>query len=120
MNLHEKINYIEFPVKSIHRAKKFYSQVFSWTFEDYGDEYTAFSDGVMKGGFFKSPQSASTENGSVLIIFYSEHLEDTLEKVLEAEGEIAQEIFAFPGGRRFHFRDISGNEFAVWTDKEKV
>ncbi len=116
MNQHEKINYIEFPVKSLHRTKKFFSTVFAWTFEDYGEEYTAFSDGVMKGGFFKSPLSASTNQGSVLIIFYSDDLEKTLKKVLEAGGEVVQEIFAFPGGRRFHFSDVSGNEFAVWSE----
>jgi predicted enzyme related to lactoylglutathione lyase len=41
---------------------------------------------------------------------------------LEAEirdhgGRIVQEIFEFPGGRRFHFRDPSGNELAVWSDR---
>lgn len=25
-------------------------------------------------------------------------------------------IFSFPGGRRFHFSDPNGNEYAVWSD----
>jgi hypothetical protein len=25
-------------------------------------------------------------------------------------------IFSFPGGRRFHFTDPSGNELAVWSE----
>ncbi|MCL6270310.1 hypothetical protein M3P05_10300 [Sansalvadorimonas sp. 2012CJ34-2] len=32
-------------------------------------------------------------------------------------GEIVRVIFSFPGGRRFHFTEPSGNEFAVWSDK---
>ncbi|MFA0070982.1 VOC family protein, partial [Vibrio breoganii] len=32
-------------------------------------------------------------------------------------GEVNREIFSFPGGRRFHFREPSGNEMAVWSDK---
>ncbi|VAW15709.1 Glyoxalase family protein [hydrothermal vent metagenome] len=26
-----------------------------------------------------------------------------------------KEIFSFPGGRRFHFREPGGNELAVWS-----
>jgi len=26
-------------------------------------------------------------------------------------------VFDFPGGRRFHFIEPSGNEFAVWSDR---
>jgi predicted enzyme related to lactoylglutathione lyase len=32
-------------------------------------------------------------------------------------GTIAKEVFSFPGGRRFHFTDPSGNELAVWSDR---
>jgi predicted enzyme related to lactoylglutathione lyase len=34
-----------------------------------------------------------------------------------AGGVITQAPFEFPGGRRFHFRDPSGNELAVWSDR---
>jgi len=33
--------------------------------------------------------------------------------VQAAGGEITLAIFAFPGGRRFHFRDVAGHELAV-------
>ena len=38
----------------------------------------------------------------------------TIEK---AVGKIVKDIFTFPGGRRFHFSDPSGNELAVWSTK---
>ncbi|MFV2058862.1 MAG: VOC family protein, partial [Thiohalomonadales bacterium] len=115
MTEHEKINYLEFPAKDIDASKKFFKQVFDWSFIDYGPEYTAFSNAGLDGGFFKSDQSNSTETVSILIVFYSKTLEKTQKKIEHAGGEVVKPIFSFPGGRRFHFRDPSDNEFAVWT-----
>jgi predicted enzyme related to lactoylglutathione lyase len=119
MNQHEKINYVEFPARNIEATKAFFTKAFGWSFEDFGPDYTAFSDQGLDGGFFKSELSSSTENGSALIIFYSQELEVTQAKIEGAGGEIIKPIFSFPGGRRFHFTDPSGNEYAVWTDLEE-
>jgi predicted enzyme related to lactoylglutathione lyase len=113
---HEKINYIEFPSKDLAVTKAFFAKVFQWTFEDYGEEYVAFNDAGIDGGFFKSDQVVSTKTGSVLIVFYSAELENTQTKVEQADGRIIEPIFSFPGGRRFHFVDPNGNEYAVWSD----
>lgn len=118
MNEHEKINYVEFPAKDIEVAKAFFTTVFGWSFVDYGPEYTAFSDVGIDGGFFKSDLSVSTENGSALIVFYSKDLDETQTKIESAGGTIIKAIFSFPGGRRFHFADPNGNEYAVWSDIE--
>lgn len=116
MNVHEKINYIEFPSKDLTKTKEFFRAVFGWDFEDYGPEYVAFSDQGVDGGFFLSDRACSTESGSALIVFYSKALEDTQAKVEAAGGNIVRAIFSFPGGRRFHFSDPNGNEYAVWSD----
>jgi predicted enzyme related to lactoylglutathione lyase len=116
MNEHEKINYVEFPAKDIEAAKSFFTEVFGWSFVDYGPEYIAFSNEGLDGGFFKSELAASTENGSALIVFYSKDLNDTQLKIENAGGSIIKPIFSFPGGRRFHFGDPNGNEYAVWSD----
>ena len=118
MQKHEKINYIEFPAKDITAAKTFFSAVFNWSFIDYGSEYTAFSNAGIDGGFFKSDLSTSTENGSALIVFYSQDLEETQAKIEDAKGKITRSIFSFPGGRRFHFNDPNGNEYAVWSEND--
>jgi len=115
MNKHEKINYLEFPAKDIEATKAFFNSVFGWRFEDYGPEYVAFFDAGMDGGFFKSSLTVSTNNGSALMVFYSDNLEQTLSKVTTAGGTVIKPIFSFPGGRRFHFGDPNGNEFAVWS-----
>ena len=117
MNKHEKINYVEFPAKDIETVKEFFTKAFGWKFIDYGYDYTAFSDGVLDGGFFKSELNASTKKGSALIVFYSSRLEQTQVKIENEGGRIIKPIFSFPGGRRFHFTDPCGNEFAVWSDK---
>jgi len=117
MSDHEKVNYIEIPAKNISLAKKFFAEVFAWEFEDFGPDYTAFSNAGIDGGFYTSDQSVDTQQGSALVVFFSEQLEETQSKIERAGGSIVQEIFSFPGGRRFHFTDLNGNEFAVWSDK---
>lgn len=117
MNEHEKINYVEFAASDLEAVKTFFQTVFKWEFTDYGSEYTAFSNAGLEGGFFKADKQSSTSNGAALVIFYSNSLEATQTKVEQAGGKIVQAIFSFPGGRRFHFSDPCGNEFAVWTDK---
>ena len=118
MDGHERISYVEFPASDLEATKSFFSQVFSWSFQDYGPEYTAFSNAGLEGGFFKSDLKANTENGSALVVLYSNDLEETRSKVVDAGGAIVKEIFSFPGGRRFHFSEPSGNELAVWSDND--
>lgn len=114
---HEKINYVELPAKDFEATQKFFGDVFGWTFEAWGEEYLAFHNAGLDGGFYKSELSSTTAAGATLVVFYSERLEETLAKVKKAGGDIVQEIFEFPGGRRFHFTDPNGNEYSVWSDK---
>jgi len=116
MNQHEKINYVEFPAKDLAGTKTFFQSVFGWSFVDYGPEYTAFENQGLDGGFFQSDLASSTAKGAALIVLYSNQLEATLAKVEKAGGSIVRPIYSFPGGRRFHFTEPSGNEFAVWSE----
>lgn len=116
MNEHEKINYVEYPAKDIAATKRFFEAAFRWAFVDYGPDYAAFSNQGLDGGFFRSELSSTSEIGASLTIFYSQNLAATEVKVKNAGGVITKEIFSFPGGRRFHFVEPSGNEFAVWSE----
>jgi predicted enzyme related to lactoylglutathione lyase len=116
MDNHNKINYIEVPARNLAATKLFFSQAFGWSFQDYGPEYSSFSNAGIEGGFFKAEVCAGTESGSPLIVLYSNDLEGSFSRVLEAGGSIVKDIFSFPGGRRFHFLDPSGNEFAIWSE----
>ena len=118
MNLHEKINYLEFPARDIDATKAFFSRAFGWTFTDYGPDYTAFDGAGIDGGFFRATQTASTATGSVLVVLYSADLAQTQAGIEAAGGTIVKPAYAFPGGRRFHFCDPSGNEYAVWSEPD--
>lgn len=111
-----KINYLEMPARDLAKTKAFFSAVFGWEFVDYGPDYVAIGNAGLDGGFFKSDKIATTDNGSALVVLYSSELETTLTKVTAAGGQIVQDIFEFPGGRRFHFTDPNGNEYAVWSE----
>jgi predicted enzyme related to lactoylglutathione lyase len=116
MNEHEKLNYVEFPAGDLAATKSFFETCFGWSFVDYGPDYAAFMDQGLHGGFFKSEKAGTVATGSALLVFYSDELENTLAKVEAAGGSILKPIFTFPGGRRFHFIEPSGNEFAVWGE----
>jgi len=116
MKQHEVINYLELPAKDLPATRRFFESVFGWRFEDYGPTYLAFFEPGLDGGFYQSEQVATAAQGSVLIIFYSQDLAATQQKVEAAGGQITRPVFAFPGGRRFHFTDPNGNEFAVWSE----
>jgi len=116
MNEHEKINYVEFPAQNIQATKSFFESAFGWSFIDYGPDYSAFSNQGIDGGFFKSELNSTTEKGSALIVLYSKDIEASQTKIEQAGGLIVKPIFSFPGGRRFHFTEPSGNELAVWSD----
>jgi hypothetical protein len=117
MSHHEKITYVEFPAKNIAATKAFFQTVFGWRFTDFGPDYTAFTDSGVDGGFYRADKAGVTANGSALVVLYSENLEKTQEKIEANGGKIVKPVFAFPGGRRFHFTEPSGNELAVWSDK---
>jgi predicted enzyme related to lactoylglutathione lyase len=114
MSNDRRIDYIEFPVRDIAANKAFYGGVFGWTFTDYGKDYCAFNDGRLEGGF---THEGEVRPGSTLVIMYADNLEATRERVKAHGGKIVDDIYPFPGGRRFHFSDPNGYELAVWSNK---
>ena len=114
---HDSINYIEWPAKDIGATRAFFETVFGWQFTEYGPDYIDFQDAAINGGFYRAELASTSESGGALVVFYSEDLAATQTKIEAAGGSIVKPVFAFPGGRRFHFCEPSGNEFAVWSDK---
>jgi predicted enzyme related to lactoylglutathione lyase len=110
----QRIDYVEFPVSDVAVAKEFYAAVFGWKFTDYGPDYSSFSDGRLAGGLRLAEEVRS---GGPLIVLYALDLTEVEERIRERGGAIVRKAFEFPGGRRFHFTDPSGNELAVWSDR---
>jgi predicted enzyme related to lactoylglutathione lyase len=108
-----KIAYVEFPVGDLPAVKGFYADAFGWTFTDYGPTYASFDNGGVDGGFNADP---GDRTAAPLVILFAADLEAMEARVKAAGGTISRPIFSFPGGRRFHFRDPSGAELAVFSD----
>ena len=104
------ITYLELPSTNVSADKHFYATLFGWTFEDYGSDYAAFSNSGLDGGFNGGGEH---QPKAPLPVLQTDNLVAMLDKVTFAGGTITLTIFAFPGGRRFHFTDPSGNELAV-------
>jgi len=109
-----RIDYIEFGATDVGRTREFYEKVFGWRFQDYGPDYTSFQDGRLSGGFTKD---APVRHANPLVVIYAGQVEAIEAKITQAGGKIVRKTYPFPGGRRFHCSDPSGNELAVWTDK---
>lgn len=118
--LHHTINYIEFSVIDVAQAKQFYSAAFDWQFSDYGPDYAGIRNREADGECGGICRSDKVVTAGPLVILYSVDLESSLVAVQRAGGRITTEIFSFPGGRRFHFCDPSGNELAVWSDQTPI
>ncbi|GGA69002.1 glyoxalase [Neiella marina] len=114
---HHSVNYLEFAADKLEASKTFFETVFEWQFTDYGPDYAAFVATGIEGGFYRAPLSARTEQGSVLVVLFSSNLEQSEQQIVAAGGVICKPIFSFPGGRRFHFTEPSGNELAIWSDR---
>jgi len=108
-----RIDYVEIPVTDLKRTREFFSSLFGWSFQEWGDDYMSFNDGGLDGGFRRSTEPAPTTG--VLLVFYSENLERDVDRVKDLGATISQDIFSFPGGRRFHFVDPVGTEYAMWS-----
>jgi predicted enzyme related to lactoylglutathione lyase len=110
-----RIDYVELPSVTAHElTRAFYSKAFGWTFTDYGPDYSATGNGTTDVGLQGDGDEALA---APLPVIRVTDLDAAFQSVVDARGVIARPIFAFPGGRRFHFIDPGGNELAVWSTK---
>ncbi len=114
MNLREammaQIDYIELPGQKLAATKAFYEATFGWSFTDFGPQYSATEGLAVDVGLDASDEAVKAP----LPVIRVSNLERAAAAVKAAGGVISVPIFGFPGGRRFHFKDPSGNELAVW------
>ena len=107
-----RFNYVELPVTDIGAAKSFYEAAFGWDLTSFGPTYAATTTGDTDLGL---QADASEATKAPLPVIDVSDLEAALAAVEAAGGRIVRPIFVFPGGRRFHFADPSGNELAAVT-----
>lgn len=105
-----RLNYLELPVRDVAAAKTFYAAAFGRAFTDFGPGYAATMTGDTDVGLNGDPDESTTQPLPVIQV---DDLDATLAEVEAAGGVVTAPIFAFPGGRRFHFRDPAGHELAA-------
>jgi predicted enzyme related to lactoylglutathione lyase len=115
---HHAIDYVEFTVTDIDAAKRFYADAFGWRFTDYGPEYAGIqsprgASAPEVGGLRRDEQVRA---GGPFVLLFSTDLDRSVEAVRKAGGQVVSGPYDFPGGRRFHFTDPSGNELGVWAE----
>jgi len=113
---HHAIDYVELTVTDLAEAKRFYDGAFEWEFTDYGPAYAGIRGpgGGEVGGLRQDDEPPGA--GGPLVLLFSADLDATVAVVEAAGGQVVQGPYEFPGGRRFHFRDPSGNELGVWAE----
>ena len=112
---HHALDYVELDVTDLAETKAFYESAFGWVFNDYGPSYAGIrsSDGDGEVGGLDATQPPTP--GGPLVLLYSDDLDATADAVRGAGGEVTDGPYEFPGGRRFHFVDPSGNSLGVWS-----
>ena len=113
---HHKIDYVEFASADPQASCDFFASVFGWCFTWYGPDYVAFHGAGLEGGIYRDELRNRAGEGGALIVFYSHDLDASLALVRQHGASISKPVFAFPGGRRFHFLEPAGNELAIWSD----
>ena len=113
--VHHTIDYIEIAATDLAAAKAFYAVAFGWEFNDYGPGYAGIRtvDGDREVGGLTTGSAPS--RGGPLVLLFSDALDASFAAVEAAGGTVIAGPYGFPGGRRFHFADPSGNELGVWS-----
>ncbi|MBB2924819.1 VOC family protein [Cellulomonas cellasea] len=118
--IHHSIDYVELPTTDLAAAREFYGAAFGWQFTAYGDGYagirTTAEDGSDEAGGLTLAESSAITRGGPFVLLYTADLDATLDAVTRAGGTVVEGPYAFPGGRRFHFLDPSGNELGAWSE----
>ena len=107
MALH--VDYVEFSSPKFEETQAFFAKAFGWEFIDYGPDYRDIQGAGLGGGLERAPNIAP------IVILKSDDLEASLKTVIEAGAVLIKDIYSFPGGRRFEFREPGGTVLSVWT-----
>jgi uncharacterized protein len=113
---HHAIDYVEITVTDLEEAKRFYSEAFGWQFNDYGPAYAGIQNPKGEGEVGGLRPGDDVRAGGPFVLLFSADLDKSVEAVQKAGGKVVNGPYEFPGGRRFHFTDPSGNELGVYAE----
>lgn len=106
-----EVDFVEFPSTSATASGEFFERAFGWPPTSYGPAYTDVRAAGLTFGF---QADTAEQPRAPLVTIRTDDLAAARAAVERAGGEVTVAPFAFPGGRRFHFREPGGSELAVW------
>lgn len=106
-----KIDYIEFASPKLEETQHFFAAAFGWSFVDYGPDYRDIQGAGTGGGLERSEGLRAP-----LVVLKTDDLEGAFARLKAAGATITQDIYDFPGGRRFEFTEPGGTAMAIWAD----
>ena len=115
-----QISYVELPAPELEQTKTFYSRVFGWEWTEYGPSYVAYEGAAVEVGLNGAGTAAPVHAPGAedpigpFVLVSTGDIEAKQAEVVAAGGEIISPIYPYPGGRRFHFQDPSGNILGVY------
>lgn len=106
--------HIEIPAPSIQKAEQFYTSVFGWEVQIFGNEYALFKDGLVGGGF---DASTKVSEGGIGLYISVENIPAKLSEIENAGGIIIKSKTEIEGGHGFYasFKDPNGNILSIWS-----
>ncbi len=114
----KEINHIELSSKDLTETKKFYSRLFGWKFDMFGDGYAMFkpSKKGVGGGF---QLSKKVTPGTTTFYVSVQNIPDTQKKAVTLGGKIGKRKKAIGGGMGYWgtIKDPHGNVIGVWAQK---
>ncbi len=114
MRANAKIHFVELPGADLPETARFYTLAFGWRFCGFSDDVVQSDEPGVVGRWVKDPQHRLVQPR---VMIYAEDLLLMERDVQIAGGVITRRIHRARGGWRFLFRDPSGNELGVWSDR---
>lgn len=128
-----RLVHFEIHVDDMERAKKFYGDVFGWTFQDWsdyagmpycgavtGDDSELGINGALMQRQGPSPETNQALNGYACTMNV-ENYDSTESKILERGGRVALPKYALPGmAWQGYYTDTEGNTFGIHQPDENA
>ena len=110
------ISYLHIPAVDVRRSAAFYGAALGWTIHNADTDRPGFEDGGgYVGGAFVTYQAVSREPGFLFYV-YVDRLDEAVERVAAAGGEVVRA--PYPEGNLWiaTFRDPAGNVVGLWQE----
>jgi predicted enzyme related to lactoylglutathione lyase len=113
------ISYLHIPAVDVRRSAAFYGAALGWTIHNADTNRPGFEDGGGHvGGAFVTNQAPSREPGFLFYV-YVDQIDEAVERVTAAGGEVVRAPYEEGNLWVATFRDPAGNVVGLWQEGER-